>query len=126
MSLPDQDDMTAMLTVFEPTCLLESPYGPLARNHGQRRHLNSDLDFTDFYRRRHPMGRSCRQTTGNRFADVVKSLGFRSTLRDATRNCRAFGYQHARFVRFQCDEELHDSILPPVTIRRLPPSSYGR
>ena len=53
------------------------------------------------------MSRTCRQATGDGFADIVESLGLRPSLRDTTGNRRAFGYEHAGFVGLQRHEKLH-------------------
>ena len=107
MSRLNQNDVAAVLTIFQPSRLPENPHGPLSRNGGQRRHLGRNLDFADFNGRRHPVSRTCRQASGDGFSDVVESLGFRPSLGDAAGDRWAFGDQHAGFIGLQRHKKLH-------------------
>jgi hypothetical protein len=103
----DQNDVTSVLAVLNPTSLLESLYGPLPRNGGQRRHSGGNLDFADLNGRGHSVSRTSREATGNCFADIGESFGLGPSLRDAARNRRALGYEHAGVIGLQGHEQLH-------------------
>ena len=111
MSWLDQNDVTPVLAVLEPVGLLESPHGPLSGNGGQRRHLDRNLDFADLTSWRHAVGCTGRKATSDCFTDIVESLGFGPSLRDAAGDRRALDYEHADFVRLRRHEELHTQIL---------------
>jgi len=72
--------------------------------------LSGDLDFADL-NQRHAVGRACGEAAGDGFADVCESFAFRFALGDAAGDGGALGDDHAGFVAFQRDEELHYSIL---------------
>lgn len=107
----DQNDVTSVLAVLNPTRLLESLYGPLPRDGGQGRHSGGNLDFADLNGRRHSVGRASRQATSDCFADIVESFGLGPSLGDAAGNRRALGDEHAGFIGLQGHEQLHTWIL---------------
>ena len=51
------------------------------------------------------------QAGQTRLANVLQRFGFGSSLRDATRDRRAFGNDHPGFIGFQRDQQLRVSIL---------------